>query len=42
MIELIFEYYLKNIDKLPDFYKSLLDVYPKDRVVCDYIASFFR
>ncbi len=40
MIELIFEYYLKNIDKLPDFYKSLLDVYPKDRVVCDYIASF--
>ncbi|MDE7209156.1 MAG: deoxyguanosinetriphosphate triphosphohydrolase [Clostridia bacterium] len=40
MIELIFEYYLKNLDKLPDFYKSLLDVYPKDRVVCDYIASF--
>lgn len=40
MIELIFEYYLKNIDKLPQFYKSLLDDYPKDRVVCDYIASF--
>ncbi len=40
MIQLIFEYYLKNLDKLPDFYKSLLERYPADRVVCDYIASF--
>ena len=40
MIELIFEYYLKNLNKLPDFYKTLLDSYPADRVVCDYIASF--
>ena len=40
MIELIFDYYLKHLDKLPDFYKSLLDTYPADRVVCDYIASF--
>lgn len=40
MIELIFDFYLKNSDKLPDFYKSLLQEYPADRVVCDYIASF--
>lgn len=40
MIELIFDFYLKNPDKLPDFYKSLLQEYPVDRVVCDYIASF--
>ena len=40
MIELIFEYYLKNLNKLPDFYKSLLDTYPADRVVCDDIAGF--
>ncbi|MDE5617203.1 MAG: deoxyguanosinetriphosphate triphosphohydrolase, partial [Clostridia bacterium] len=40
MIEMIFDYYINNIDKLPDFYKSLLDKYPKDRVVCDYISSF--
>lgn len=40
MIELIFDFYLKNLDKLPDFYKSLLNDNPPDRVVCDYIASF--
>lgn len=40
MIEFIFEYYMKNLDKLPDFYRSLLDSNPADRVVCDYIASF--
>lgn len=40
MIELIFEYYLKHLDKLPEFYRSLLDNYPADRVVCDYISSF--
>lgn len=40
MIELIFGFYLNNLDKLPDFYKSLLKDYPADRVVCDYIASF--
>ncbi|MBD5101069.1 MAG: deoxyguanosinetriphosphate triphosphohydrolase [Clostridiales bacterium] len=40
MIVLIFEYYLGNLDKLPDFYKTLLNDYPADRVVCDYISSF--
>ncbi len=40
MIELIFDFYLKNLDKLPDFYKSLLNDNAPDRVVCDYIASF--
>ena len=40
MIVMIYEYYLKNLDKLPDFYKTLLNDYPADRVVCDYISSF--
>ncbi|MDE5990816.1 MAG: HD domain-containing protein, partial [Clostridia bacterium] len=40
MIVFIFEYYLNNLDKLPDFYKTLLDDHPADRVVCDYISSF--
>ncbi|MDE6188907.1 MAG: deoxyguanosinetriphosphate triphosphohydrolase [Clostridia bacterium] len=40
IIELIFEYYLKNVDKLPRFYQTLLNDYPLDRVVCDYISSF--
>ncbi|MDE5548847.1 MAG: deoxyguanosinetriphosphate triphosphohydrolase [Clostridia bacterium] len=40
MIVLIFEYYLKNLDKLPEFYQKLLDDFPADRVVCDYISSF--
>lgn len=40
MIVLIFEYYLNNLDELPDFYKTLLKDNPADRVVCDYISSF--
>lgn len=40
MIELIFQYYLNHLDQLPTFYKSLLDQFPADRVVGDYIASF--
>ncbi|MDE7079217.1 MAG: deoxyguanosinetriphosphate triphosphohydrolase, partial [Clostridia bacterium] len=40
MIVFIFEYYLNNLDKLPDFYKTLLNDHPADRVVCDYISSF--
>ena len=40
IIVMIFDYYMNNIDRLPDFYKYLLEEYPKDRVVCDYISSF--
>ena len=39
VIEKIYEYYLKNKDKLPDEFKLLLDKYEDETVVCDYIAS---
>ena len=39
MLELLYLWYIKNSDKLPPFYMSLLDNYPVSTVVCDYIAS---
>ncbi len=39
MITAIYEYFLKNIDKLPTPYKKLLDSYSKEQVVCDYISG---
>ncbi|MBQ4051549.1 MAG: deoxyguanosinetriphosphate triphosphohydrolase, partial [Oscillospiraceae bacterium] len=32
-------YFLKDPAGLPDFYRSLLEVYPPERVICDYIAG---
>lgn len=40
LIELLFDFYMKNQKQMPDFYLSLLDSAPLDRVVGDYIASF--
>ena len=40
LIELLFDHYMNHIDELPDFYKTLLETTPRDRVVGDYIASF--
>ena len=40
MLEMLFEYYMDHPEDMPDFYRSLLDSYPRDRVVGDYIASF--
>lgn len=39
VIEKIYEYYLKNKDKLPHEFKLLLEKYDDETVVCDYIAS---
>ena len=39
MIEFLYDYYMKNIDKLPAFYISLIDKWGKDNAVTDYIAS---
>lgn len=39
MIEFLFDYFMKNIDKLPEFYISLIDEYGKEMAVTDYIAS---
>lgn len=35
----MYEYYYKDLDRLPDEYKRFLDNYSKDRVVCDVVSS---
>ncbi len=39
MIEFLYDYYMKNIDKLPAFYIGLIEKWGKDNAVTDYIAS---
>lgn len=39
MLERLFEYYCKHIEKLPEFYRNLLKDTPLERAVCDYIAG---
>ena len=34
-----YDYYMKNIDKLPSFYIGLIDKWGEDNAVTDYIAS---
>ena len=40
MLEMLFEYYMKHPEAMPEFYRTLLDSYTRDRVAGDYIASF--
>ena len=39
LIEKLYEYYFKNPDRLPEFYRGLMESFPKERVICDYIAG---
>ena len=39
MISAIFEYFVKNPDKISEEYKRYLEEYSTPRVVCDYIAG---
>lgn len=39
LVEKLYGYYLKNLDRLPEFYRSLMEKFPKERVICDYIAG---
>lgn len=40
LIETLYEYYLKHIDKLPKFLQRLLDEgEPPEKLVCDYVGS---
>ncbi len=40
MLEQLFEYYMENIDSIPDKYINMINEgEAKDRVVCDYIAG---
>ena len=41
ILEQLFKYYMDDPKRIPDeFFISLLDQYPKDRVIADYISSF--
>lgn len=39
MLKKLYEYYCKNIDKMPPLYQQLAERFDKDRAVCDYIAG---
>ena len=39
MLTQLFEYFMKNADKLPKPYLQLLDNYDKEQVVCDYLSG---
>ena len=39
MLTEMYSYFLDNTDKLPEQYVSLLEKYPCEQVVCDYISS---
>ena len=39
MLTEMYNYFIKNCDKMPETYVSLLDKYPREQVVCDYISS---
>ena len=39
MIELMFGKFRSNLELLPDFYRNLLNYYPEETVICDYIAG---
>jgi len=41
ILEQLFHYYYEDPSRIPDqFFTSLLDSYPKDRVIADYLSSF--
>ncbi len=39
MISALYEYYLKNIDELPEFYRGRIDFDGKDTAISDYISG---
>ena len=39
MLSALFNYFINDVNKLPDVYKKLLDSYDKETVVCDYISG---
>ena len=39
MLSCMYDYFLKNSDKLPQMYKNLLDSYDLSTVICDYLSG---
>ncbi len=39
MLTQMYRYFIEHCDKMPSTYVSLLETYPREQVVCDYISS---
>ena len=39
MLTEMYSYFIENVDKMPQTYVALLEKYPREQVVCDYISS---
>ena len=39
MLTAMYDYFIKNTDKLPKIYNGLLEKYSKEQTVCDYLSS---
>lgn len=39
LVQRLYEYYRADPDRLPEFYKGMLETAPRERVICDYIAG---
>jgi len=39
MVKYLYEYFLKNPDKLPVTYLELMERFETEQVICDYIAN---
>ena len=39
MLTEMYGYFIENVDKMPETYIALLEKYPREQVVCDYISS---
>jgi len=39
MLTTMYEYFRSHVDALPEIYKMLLERFPLETVVCDYLSS---
>lgn len=39
IVKILYKYYLKHVEKLPDFYDKIIYKFGQERAVCDYIAG---
>ena len=39
LVQRLYEYYRADPDRLPEFYRGMLEKNPRERVICDYIAG---
>ena len=39
MLSAMYSYFISRPERLPEIYVSLLDGFPREQVVCDYLSS---